>query len=96
MKWTTRKDYEEALKKYNNEMYYTGKFGTLEQQRVLYNEYNLVWEDYKLTQGLKKIIFVVVLALISFIGYKFYTNSFGVEEVTSCAVTNSCTYNNQD
>ena len=96
MKWTTRKDYEEALKKYNNEMYYVGKFGTLEQQRVLYNEYNLVWEDYKLTQGLKKVIFVVVLALISFIGYKFYTNSFGVEEVTSCAVTNSCTYNNQD
>lgn len=96
MKWTTRKDYEEALAKYNNEMYYTGKFGTLEQQRVLYNEYNLVWEDYKLTQGLKKVIFVVVLALISFIGYKFYTNSFGVEEVTSCAVTNSCTYKNQD
>ena len=96
MKWTTRKDYEEALKKYNNEMYYVGKFGTLEQQRVLYNEYNLVWEDYKLTQGLKKIIFVIVLALISFIGYRFYTNSFGVEEVTSCAVTNSCTYNNQD
>ena len=96
MKWTTRKDYEEALKKYNNEMYYVGKFGTLEQQRVLYNEYNLVWEDYKLTQGLKKVIFVVVLALVSFIGYKFYTNSFGVEEVTSCAVTNSCTYKNQD
>lgn len=96
MKWTTRKDYEEALKKYNNEMYYVGKFGTLEQQRVLYNEYNLVWEDYKLTKGLKKVIFVVVLALISFIGYKFYTNSFGVEEVTSCAVTNSCTYKNQD
>lgn len=96
MKWTTRKDYEEALRKYNNEMYYIGKFGTLEQQRVLYNEYNLVWEDYKLTKGLKKVIFVVVLALISFIGYKFYTNSFGVEEVTSCAITNSCTYKNQD
>ena len=96
MKWTTRKDYEEALAKYNNEMYYTGKFGTLEQQRVLYNEYNLVWEDYKLTQGLKKVIAVIVVLLLVVFGYAFYKNINGVEEVNSCAMTNSCTYNNQD
>ena len=96
MKWITKGEYQDALNKFNNAMYYTGKFGTLKEQEILYREYMEAWNNYKMTNAIKKIVFVIVLALISFIGYKFYTNSFGVEEVTSCAITNSCTYKNQD
>ena len=42
MKWTSRKDHEMALAKYKNAMSYTGKFGTLEEQRVLYNEVSIL------------------------------------------------------
>lgn len=96
MKWTTREEYEEALREYNNKMYHVGKIGTLQEQRVLYNTYNEVWENYKLTQGLKKFIAVSVTALILVIGaltYYLY-NKDRVQEVISCGVTNSCTYKN--
>ena len=95
MKWTSRKDHEMALARYKNAMSYTGKFGTLEEQRVLYNEYNEVWENYKLTKGLKKIIFILLVVVSSFVGHKIYNHINGVEEVNSCSINNTCNYKNQ-
>lgn len=96
MRWVTKEEYQRASNEYNNKMYYTGKFGTLEEQEILYREYMEAWENYKLTNACKKMLVIVVLALLSFIGYKFYTNTNGVEEVQSCSVTNTCNYKNQN
>lgn len=95
MKWTTRKDHEIALSNYKNKMSYVGKFGSLEEQRVLYNEYMEVWENYKLTKGLKKIIFIMLVVILSFIGYSMYNHINGIEEVNSCSINNTCNYKNQ-
>lgn len=47
MKWVTKNQYQQASNEYNNKMWYTGKFGTLEEQEILYREYMEAWENYK-------------------------------------------------
>lgn len=96
MKWVTKEEYKNALNKFNNDIYIAGKVGTLKDTHPIYEEYKEVLDNYKLTNACKKIIFIVVLVIISFIGYKYYTGTNGVEEVNSCSVNNSCTYKNQD
>lgn len=95
MRWTTKKEQEKALAHYNNKMSWAGKFGTLEEQRNLRLEYTKVWNNYKATQRLKKIIFIAIILFLSWVGYNLTHNKFGVEEVESCGVTNSCTFKNQ-
>lgn len=98
MKWTTREEYEEALQEFNNKMCHAKRIGTFEERRVIYNTYNEVWENYKLTQGLKKFITTSIIVLVLGIGaltYYLY-NKDRVQEVISCSITNSCTYKNQN
>ena len=96
MKWVTKEEYKFALHKFNNETFYVGRFGTLEEQRAIYEEYMEVLRNYKLTKACKKLLFVAILAILSFIGYKFFTNTNGVEEVQSCSISNTCNYKNQN
>ena len=96
MKWITKEGYQNALNKFNNKMYIAGKTGTLKDTHPIYEEYKEVLDNYKMTNTCKKFILILAVAAIAFIGYKFYTNTFGVEEVNSCSINNSCTYKNQD
>lgn len=95
MKWVTKEEYQNALNKFNNEMYYAARFGTAEQRSKIYEEYKEASENYELTNACKKMLVIVVLVVISFIGYKYYTNTNGVEEVKSCSINNTCDYKNQ-
>lgn len=95
MKWTTKEEYQNALNKFNNEMYIAGKVGTFEEIHAIYEEYKEVLDNYKLTNICKKMIFIIILSIVAFISYKYYTGTNGVEEVNSCGITNSCTYKNQ-
>ena len=95
MKWVTKEEYQQALNKFNNEMYIAGKVGTYEDTHRIYLEYKKVLDNYEITNACKKMLFILVVAAIAFLGYKFYTNTNGVEEVNSCSVSNSCNYKNQ-
>lgn len=96
MRWVTKEEYQNALNKFNNDMYIALKVGTLEDTNRIYEEYKEVLDSYEMTNACKKMLVILVVALIGFIGYKYYTGTNGVEEVNSCSVTNSCDYKNQN
>lgn len=96
MKWVTKEEYQNALNKFNNEMYIAGKVGTYQDTHRIYLEYKEVLDNYEMTNAFKKFLIIIVIAAISFIGYKFYTNTNGVEEVQSCSINNTCDYKNQN
>lgn len=96
MKWVTKEEYQNALNKFNNEMYIAGKVGTYKDTHRIYEEYMEALRNYNMTKACKKILFAIILAAIAFVGYKYYTGTNGVEEVNSCSVNNNCTYKNQD